>query len=94
MLICKAQHVMLFYLHSLVTSQETSRLHQDVRTHPLQLLYILQYLCCPNNDPLENISSIFGRTGISCQSVRVIDIFVAGLHGLSFCSALCELEHI
>ena len=56
--------------------------HQHARTHPSQLLYILQYLCCPSENAFENKSSIFGQTGIFCQAVRVIDLSAASLWSL------------
>ena len=42
----------------------------------------------PTENALEDESSIFGQTGISCLSVRAIDFFVVDLYGLSFFSAL------
>ena len=66
--------------------------HQSVQPHPLQLIYILQYLRCPKKDALEDESSIFGQTGISCLSVQIIDFILAGIHGLLFSPAFCGAE--
>ena len=64
--------------------------HQHAPTHPSQLLYILQYLCCPSENAFEGKSSIFGQTAIFCLAVWVIDLSAASFHGLSFSPAYCR----
>ena len=65
-------------------------MHENLYNMYDHIHYSLQYLRCPKKNALKDKSSIFGQTGISCLSVRVIDFFVAGPHALSFSAALCK----
>ena len=83
-LIYKARHIILFCLCSLATLSDPftcidiyENIHHSTRVVPRSI------------NVLEGKSSIFGQTGISCLSVRVINSFVTGIHSLSFSSALC-----